>query len=1057
MNALAVYTVGDLCYGISEDREPLSIDIRDIHWLPPVSQHIAGITVLDEHTVTLFDLRACLGLPSMPRNRQKYLLLRTDGDGNTPPAAFVFPDTVGRSTITPDAINPLPEYLVSSVIQTYTVCESKPVWIIDTAELYRQAQAVEFTPPQGTFAVSSVTTAREVADCDYTIVDAADHRFALPDTCVVASDACGSTSHPIRPAPPFIAGVEICEDSPVPLIDLAKRLSLKTSSTSRLMLDVELDRQRFRFCVDALLPPISAAEARCKQLPALLQNNWRQTALVRNEEIISIVNLNGLLSGQPDSDIAASVYRPQSTFPSSFEKEEVDIVEFELCGLRHALPGNEAKPAIGMLPVSGVSNAKPLVAGVSEYEGELLPVLDLSRCFGRNAAPTASWSMIPVGNGNFKALILAERSYSPRALPVELHRDLPYENTENFVYGCFPEEVLVRLIFNVHALAIHFDRARHQEFFEALAEVTQSSPDLEDNSPMQQAMPADDRGRFAPVDSQAPDPQPGESIETDTIDTLRLQTDEPPVSEPPTTESQASPQALLARRLQKAVPFPEQTSPFDADAEKAPTQEDDNKWSEEQEGSGIVEEVVIESSERSASDRMDESDKEQDAPDREADFDIDNDIHQKPQLTSEKLPEADSIDTTKAPDNDPEPAAAETIPSNTDVVLQTQPGLLAGRDSESFATETGELPDDADGLAQPRQAGAETSADEIIDPDVGSQDCSADITAQQADVVDKAPSKQPIDRQLPVQEPADKKDAAPTPDEKLSGAPDRSASTTALTIDADEKMEPEDIDDQAQTAPEEAGLNDPEIPEQPQVDDLLAEFDELLPEEDIFIEDEIEPETEEDAGAGEDVLEEKPPEFAFSDQQGDEGYPAAGGFQETAQLLPDSSAPAPRRSRKKIMGLCLVALLVIVASAAFTGWRLGWLRKANPVQVIHHPVSDLDAAKVPVKALKPLPRPVAAKPKPFPRPPAAAPAADIRSKKSSTAPAPAAEAEEETRTIRIIDKDGRLVVYKVKKGDTLWGISEKYTGTGFNYPKLADDNRIKNPDLIFPRQRIKVK
>ena len=39
----------------------------------------------------------------------------------------------------------------------------------------------------------------------------------------------------------------------------------------------------------------------------------------------------------------------------------------------------------------------------------------------------------------------------------------------------------------------------------------------------------------------------------------------------------------------------------------------------------------------------------------------------------------------------------------------------------------------------------------------------------------------------------------------------------------------------------------------------------------------------------------------------------------------------------------------------------------------------------------------------------------------------------------------------------MWGISEKYTGTGFNFPKLAEDNQIENPDLIFPRQRIEVK
>ena len=89
MKTLAVYTLGELRYGIWEDHQPLELDLRDIHWLPPVSPHIAGITVLDERTVTLLDLPVCLGLAPMSRTRRRYRLLKTPGDSQTPSAAFV--------------------------------------------------------------------------------------------------------------------------------------------------------------------------------------------------------------------------------------------------------------------------------------------------------------------------------------------------------------------------------------------------------------------------------------------------------------------------------------------------------------------------------------------------------------------------------------------------------------------------------------------------------------------------------------------------------------------------------------------------------------------------------------------------------------------------------------------------------------------------------------------------------------------------------------------------------------------------------------------------------
>lgn len=42
--------------------------------------------------------------------------------------------------------------------------------------------------------------------------------------------------------------------------------------------------------------------------------------------------------------------------------------------------------------------------------------------------------------------------------------------------------------------------------------------------------------------------------------------------------------------------------------------------------------------------------------------------------------------------------------------------------------------------------------------------------------------------------------------------------------------------------------------------------------------------------------------------------------------------------------------------------------------------------------------------------------------------------------------------YQVVSGDTLWGISEKFYGTGTRYTEIVAANNIENPDLIFPGQ-----
>lgn len=48
------------------------------------------------------------------------------------------------------------------------------------------------------------------------------------------------------------------------------------------------------------------------------------------------------------------------------------------------------------------------------------------------------------------------------------------------------------------------------------------------------------------------------------------------------------------------------------------------------------------------------------------------------------------------------------------------------------------------------------------------------------------------------------------------------------------------------------------------------------------------------------------------------------------------------------------------------------------------------------------------------------------------------------------------IVHVVKRGDTLWDITRKHLGNPFRYPELARLSNIRNPDLIYPGDRIRI-
>ncbi len=60
-----------------------------------------------------------------------------------------------------------------------------------------------------------------------------------------------------------------------------------------------------------------------------------------------------------------------------------------------------------------------------------------------------------------------------------------------------------------------------------------------------------------------------------------------------------------------------------------------------------------------------------------------------------------------------------------------------------------------------------------------------------------------------------------------------------------------------------------------------------------------------------------------------------------------------------------------------------------------------------------------------------------------------------TQVQKTVQKE-EVINYVVKRGDTLWAIAQKYLGSGTKYPQIAQENNIKNPNLIYPGQVFKI-
>ncbi|MEX2443933.1 MAG: Hsp70 family protein [Alkalispirochaeta sp.] len=67
-----------------------------------------------------------------------------------------------------------------------------------------------------------------------------------------------------------------------------------------------------------------------------------------------------------------------------------------------------------------------------------------------------------------------------------------------------------------------------------------------------------------------------------------------------------------------------------------------------------------------------------------------------------------------------------------------------------------------------------------------------------------------------------------------------------------------------------------------------------------------------------------------------------------------------------------------------------------------------------------------------------------------------AEPAAESGTASNTPADSDSVEYRIRRGDTLWDISETFYGTPWLFPELAEANEISNPNLIFAESDLEI-
>ena len=456
---------------------------RRLHYLPLSPPHVVGMAIIEDRTTTIIDLGVCIGdLPLDSEDSGSYLLV-AQGERKT---GFRVEGSVETVDCPEDRVLTLPELVASDIVPSCVLLDSRVVPLINISLVQQRIIRNELHIPEpGALSAGALDPWEEPSSLR--LLTLGTERFCIQGE--------GSTVLP-RHAAPIIripsaqkraSGVVYHDGELVPVLAAAEHLGLDAGTASGLLINGQ-HGNRYGFLITLDQGVIDPTNSLMLPVPPLVRSSVIREAVLQDSAILPLLRLQGLINASLEASEQtplADRYTPGSLFKDRFRKEPVELLEVALFGDCHAFPREEATDVIPMTNVQRVPHSPAIVLGLAELDKKLLPVLDLAAIFGKRSAIGPSWSLVRLRNGDFDALIAVEKVFSEKTLNTDSQRQVPIALPYDLVYGCYLEEGAVRLILNVEALTVHFEKTEIRDFMATLSP-SAARADKEREAPMKQ-------------------------------------------------------------------------------------------------------------------------------------------------------------------------------------------------------------------------------------------------------------------------------------------------------------------------------------------------------------------------------------------------------------------------------------------------------------------------------------------------------------------------------------------------------------------------------------------
>ena len=473
MATLHVLIINQHFYGIRASEISTITDINHVTTLPVPINRIRQIAVINNVTTYFYNLADYLEeTPEPESNNYKGVLLNTDENN----IGFLFQGQHKTIQYSDNDLLKFDNYFQSEIFSHYLLIDSEFISIVNLHILFNYLLKENYDKIKPDFIISVKSKEKPLNRIKKTIFQTNQVSFAVSEYLIKNEKFSIDRIHFFPFLPDFIDGVIEYKNEILPLLNLEQRFNdLKSDQYSEPELEyvtiIKITGFQFAVRMQSECIDLQLDVNTFLPLPLLVKSNWLESICIRDNSIILLADFFQLFREKANKELEKlqDEYTIDQSFAEKFTKQSLSIFEFSIQENTFVVPGEEVLDEFGLRPFYPIPDTPGPVLGVCQINREFVPVLDLLCCFGAESRYQKDWGMILMKHKFFKTLLVVEKAIGKKTIEPDIQRELPLVLPHPIVLGCYLENKIVKLILNIEAIAIYFEKIETRKVLESLA------------------------------------------------------------------------------------------------------------------------------------------------------------------------------------------------------------------------------------------------------------------------------------------------------------------------------------------------------------------------------------------------------------------------------------------------------------------------------------------------------------------------------------------------------------------------------------------------------------